>query len=72
MLTVAPGFVRTGRVANTFDVTEVEKLVISRTPMKRYGEAEQSGRFVAFLATDKAGFVTGETLVIDGGQRSLL
>ena len=72
VLAVAPGFVRTDMVANAFGGTDVEKLVIARIPMKRYGEAEEIGRFVAFLATDKAGFVTGETLVIDGGQRSLL
>ena len=72
VLGVAPGFVRTDMVANAFGGTEVEKLVVSRIPMKRFGEAEEIGRFVAFLATNKAGFVTGETLVIDGGQRSLL
>lgn len=72
VLAVAPGFVRTDMVANAFGGTDVEKLVIARIPMKRYGEAAEIGRFVAFLATDKAGFVTGETLVIDGGQRSLL
>jgi NAD(P)-dependent dehydrogenase (short-subunit alcohol dehydrogenase family) len=69
---VAPGFVRTDMVANAFGGTDVEKLVVSRIPMKRFGEADEIGRFVAFLATAKAGFVTGETLVIDGGQRSLL
>lgn len=69
---VAPGFVRTDMVANAFGGTDVEKLVVSRIPMKRFGEADEIGRFVAFLATEKAGFVTGETLVIDGGQRSLL
>ncbi len=72
VLGVAPGFVRTDMVANAFGGTEVEKLVVSRIPMKRFGEAEEIGRFVAFLATNKAGFVTGETLVIDGGQRSLV
>ena len=72
VLGVAPGFVRTDMVANAFGGTEVEKLVVSRIPMKRFGEAEEIGRFVAFLATAKAGFVTGETLVIDGGQRSLV
>lgn len=72
VLCVAPGFVRTDMVGDAFGDTEVEKLVVSRIPMKRFGEAEEIGRFVAFLATTKAGFVTGETLVIDGGQRSLV
>lgn len=72
VLCVAPGFVRTDMVVDAFGGTDVEKLVVSRIPMKRFGEADEIGRFVAFLATSKAGFVTGETLVIDGGQRSLL
>jgi NAD(P)-dependent dehydrogenase (short-subunit alcohol dehydrogenase family) len=72
VLGVAPGFVRTDMVVDAFGGTDVENLVVSRIPMKRFGEAEEIGRFVAFLATEKAGFVTGETLVIDGGQRSLV
>lgn len=72
VLCVAPGFVKTDMVGDAFGGTDVEKLVVSRIPMKRFGEAAEIGNFVAFLATAKAGFVTGETLVIDGGQRSLV
>lgn len=72
VLGVAPGFVRTDMVVDAFGGTDVEKLVVSRIPMKRFGKAEEIGRFVAFLATEQAGFVTGETLVVDGGQRSLV
>ena len=69
---VAPGFVKTDMVGDNFGGTEVEKLVVSRIPMKRFGEAEEIAQLIAFLSTSKAGFVTGETLVIDGGQRSLI
>ena len=72
VICVAPGFVKTDMVGDNFGGTEVEKLVISRIPMKRFGEADEIAQLIAFLSTSKAGFVTGETLVIDGGQRSLL
>ncbi len=71
VICVAPGFVKTDMVGDNFGGTDVEKLVISRIPMKRFGKAEEIAQFIAFLSTSKAGFVTGETLVIDGGQRSL-
>ncbi len=72
VICVAPGFVKTDMVGDNFGGTEVEKLVVSRIPMKRFGEAEEIAQLIAFLSTSKAGFVTGETLVIDGGQRSLI
>ncbi len=72
VICVAPGFVKTDMVGDSFGGTEVEKLVVSRIPMKRFGEAEEIAQLIAFLSTSKAGFVTGETLVIDGGQRSLI
>lgn len=41
-------------------------------PMKRYGKAEEIGRTVAFLASDGAGYITGQSLRVDGGlMRSL-
>lgn len=72
VICVAPGFVKTDMVGDSFGGTEVEKLVVSRIPMKRFGEADEIAQLIAFLSTSKAGFVTGETLVIDGGQRSLI
>ena len=72
VICVAPGFVKTDMVGDNFGGTEVEELVVSRIPMKRFGEAEEIAQLIAFLSTSKAGFVTGETLVIDGGQRALI
>ena len=37
-------------------------------PLKRLGTVEEIGYAVAFLASDEAGFITGQTLVLDGGQ----
>jgi 3-oxoacyl-[acyl-carrier protein] reductase len=37
-------------------------------PLKRFGTVEEIGHAVAFLASEMAGFITGQTLVVDGGQ----
>ena len=37
-------------------------------PLKRLGTVEEIGHAVAFLASEEAGFITGQTLVVDGGQ----
>lgn len=40
---------------------------LASTPLKRLGTAEEVARVVAFLASDWAGFVTGETVHVNGG-----
>ena len=37
-------------------------------PMRRLGTVEEIGHTVLFLATDEAGYITGQTIVVDGGQ----
>jgi NAD(P)-dependent dehydrogenase (short-subunit alcohol dehydrogenase family) len=64
---VAPGVVRT-RLAEAL-WKEHEQAVAAEIPLQRIGEPADVGAAVAFLASDQAGWVTGETLVIDGGQR---
>jgi len=39
-----------------------------RLPLRRLGKPEDVAGVFAFLASDDAGFITGETIVIDGGQ----
>ena len=64
---VAPGVVRT-RLAEAL-WKDHEQAVAGEIPLQRIGEPADVGAAVAFLASDQAGWVTGETLVIDGGQR---
>lgn len=63
---VAPGLVRT-RMAEAL-WREQEAQVAKATPLRRIGEPEDIGGAVVFLASDDASWITGETLVIDGGQ----
>jgi NAD(P)-dependent dehydrogenase (short-subunit alcohol dehydrogenase family) len=64
---VAPGVVRT-RLAEAL-WKDHEEAVAATTPLGRIGEPADVGSAVAFLAGDGARWITGETLVIDGGQR---
>jgi len=47
---------------------EVETIIQSTVPMNRFGLPEEVANAVVFLCSDKASFITGSTLVIDGGQ----
>ncbi|MCR9221477.1 MAG: acetoacetyl-CoA reductase [Alphaproteobacteria bacterium] len=63
---IAPGYVNTDMVrAVPEDVLEKIK---ARIPVGRLGEAEEIARGVLFLVADDAGFITGSTLSINGGQ----
>lgn len=64
---VAPGVVRT-RLAEAL-WKEHEAQVAGATPLGRIGEPEDVADAVLFLASDMSSWITGETLVVDGGQR---
>lgn len=59
---VAPGFVRTDMVEG-LDETELKKTI----PARRFGEPEEVAELVAFLVSDKAAYITGQTISINGG-----
>jgi len=63
---VAPGVVRTRLSEELWK--EHESVVINDTPLRRIGEPEDVADAIAFLASDAAAWITGETLVLDGGQ----
>ena len=63
---VAPGFIRT---AMTETLPEAQKDALNaRIPMGRMGEGEDIGAAVAFLCSREAGYVTGQTLHVNGGM----
>ena len=63
---LAPGYIDTDMVAAV--PPEVLEKIVARVPVGRLGQAEEIARGVAFLSAEDAGFVTGSTLSINGGQ----
>jgi len=62
---VAPGFIRT-EMTKDLDENELKKFI----PLNRFGEAEEVAEVVSFLASDKASYITGETISVNGGMYS--
>jgi len=63
---IAPGYIRTEMVEKV--PANVLEQIISNIPMKRLGMPEEIARAVVFLADEDAGFITGETISINGGH----
>ena len=63
---VAPGYTDTDMVAAV--PANVLEGIIAKIPIGRLGRAEEIGRAVAFLADEKAGFITGSVVSVNGGQ----
>ena len=64
---VAPTFIKTPGTQKWLGDAEFMKSVIDRIPLGKVGIPEDVAKSVVFLASDAAGMVTGETLMIDGG-----
>jgi len=65
---VNPGYIKTPMLSRFFDPDSEEALPIkAHAPMKRFGEAEDIAKSVVWLSSEGASFITGETLLIDGG-----
>ena len=63
---VAPGYVRTELTSSSLTDAMVGELV-KATPIKREGTADDIAAMVAFLCSDRAGFITGQVIAVDGG-----
>jgi NAD(P)-dependent dehydrogenase (short-subunit alcohol dehydrogenase family) len=65
---IAPGLVNTRLAAGIVNNEDLVERVVGRTPLGRYAEPEEIAGAALFLASDAASFVTGHTLVVDGGM----
>ena len=65
---VGPGSIDTDMMAAVNADPAAMQMVMSRTPLKRIGSPREIGDVVAFLASEKASYITGETIYVDGGR----
>lgn len=77
VLCVAPGRIATERIEELDKLTaqrtgqpveEVRAASEARVPLRRYGRPEEIGDVIAFLASERASYMSGTTVVVDGGQ----
>ena len=61
---VSPGLVDTPMSAGAFEPAQVERMI----PLQRMGKPEEIAAVVAFLASDAAGYITGQVLPVNGGM----
>lgn len=68
--TIAPGGVETeGTRANGVVGGDAERRIVAATPLGRFGQPADIGKVAVFLASDAAGWITGERIVASGGFR---
>ena len=65
---VAPGAVRSAMTAPLLGMADWEQRWVDRTPLGRIGEPDDIADVVVFLCSEMARFITGQTIVIDGGM----
>lgn len=68
---IGPGSIGTDMVKSLMVDDAARKTIMSRTPMGRLGKPEEIAAVAAFLASDEASYITGETINADGGRLGL-
>jgi 2-deoxy-D-gluconate 3-dehydrogenase len=64
---IIPGWITTDMTAPIQAMDEVYRQIVERTPAKRFGTPEECGGAAVFLASSASDFVTGQSLIVDGG-----
>jgi NAD(P)-dependent dehydrogenase (short-subunit alcohol dehydrogenase family) len=68
---VAPGPIDTGMLTRFTGTDERKAGLIAGVPLKRVGKPEEIAQTIVFLSSDKASFITGATIAVDGGKTAL-
>lgn len=68
---IGPGTIVTDILKGVMEDDAARRRVLQRTPLGRFGEAEEIGRVAVFLASDDSSYVTGQTIYPDGGRLAL-
>ena len=68
---LAPGPTKTGLAEQFWDNDEIILPILSRTPLGRFADPDEQAAVAAFLASEDASFMTGETVYVDGGRSAL-
>ncbi|MBO6903076.1 MAG: glucose 1-dehydrogenase [Rhizobiaceae bacterium] len=68
---IGPGSIMTDMLANVNDDPASRTRLLSRTPLGRVGEPSEIASIAAFLASDEASYITGQTIYADGGRLPL-
>src|SRR4051812_11635823 len=68
---IGPGSIMTDILKGIASDQEAKNRLLSRTPLRRIGEPDEVAAVAAFLASDDASYLTGETLYVDGGRLAL-
>lgn len=63
---IAPGFIQTEMTAALTE--EVKSKMLEAIPLKKFGQPHDVARLAAFLASDEAGYITGQVICVDGGM----
>ena len=66
MNAIAPGFIETEMTAVLSDA--VKEASVAQIPLGRFGKPEDIAKTAAFLASDDAGYITGQVIQVDGGM----
>jgi len=68
---IGPGSIMTDLLKSVMDDAEARRKILSRTPAGRVGEPAEIASIALFLASEMASYITGQTIVADGGRSAL-
>ena len=68
---IGPGSIMTDMLASVNADTAAKRRLLSRTPLGRIGDPDEIAAIAAFLASDEASYITGQTIYADGGRLPL-